>query len=182
MAQNYRNPYTSPSDPVPAKRIEAQEPTEEPRADWIPYRGSEQHGVMQTEPIPYPDEDYAEDIQAELQAEIKAQESQEAEIEPIPVTIVFDRRPKFDTHWRVTRYPVNAGNVTLILGRNDRRTQAVIKVMTGSISISHEQGAAFMGYPLAEGETITMDSIEEVWCTATTDANIAVLQTYVVDR
>lgn len=139
-----------------------------------PYRGTETHGV--------PDPDYTEpDLEFKGEQARVEYEEPEKETDPIPVRVV-NEYAREETQWRVSRFPVSAGQSTHIVARDRTRTQVIVKVVTGSIVISDQQNpAAFTGYPLGAGETFTTDAVTPVYATGVADADVAVLQSYRVE-
>lgn len=157
-------PNDKPLEPVP----------EDYAGKVYPYRGTETHGV--------PDPEYTEpDLEFKGEHARVEYEEPEREHDPIPVIIV-NESAREETQWRVSRVPIDNGQSTHIVARDRRRTSVIVKVVTGSIVISDQPNpVAFTGFPLVAGETFTTDAVTPVYATATSNADVAVLQSYRVE-
>jgi hypothetical protein len=128
------------------------------------YRGTEQHGVAPTTHFhDVPPIDETVDVHVEEQPPEQA---------PVPVRIVYEHSNE-RRDWRAVNVPVAGGAVgatpsTLIVGRNRSRTALRVKNTHATDIVyigSSESVNAATGYPLAAGESITLDSARDgdVW-------------------
>jgi hypothetical protein len=142
-------------------------------------RGTEEHGVDWS-----PSEGY-EDGTDEYKGEaLRIQyEEEPPEVEPVPVRVVSEY-PREEAHWRVTRTALSAGQTAALVGRQESRTMVVVKVVSGDCYIGDQlnNASTYTGYPLAAGDSFTTDAVTAIYGFSAAGADIAVLQSFRVER
>lgn len=162
---------TEPLHPIPERSF----------APVFPYRGTEQHGVP-VDPVPW----IPRDADAQSWEGEETFDPEEVPIEPIPVIVVNESERELRS-WRALQMPVRTNAAALIVGQNTRMTRVRIRNMAAAgddtiLWIGHTSNVSRLyGWPVYPGESIEIDTEEEVYgtldSTATdgTTVDIAVL-------
>ena len=136
-----------------------------PAVRYVPYRGTEQHGVPFGSGIPPAEEDVAggkvvtEDYYAPPTEDVA----------PVPVRIVEEAAHEY-SQWRAYQTVVT-GTVSRVVPRKERRQRVTIRNISTSdrVWIGHDNGVtALSGFPLGGNTDVELTGEGEVWAVADT--------------
>lgn len=178
-----------PGQQTPVERPTALPPAlEKVKGKWLPYRGSNDHGVKipdnQDPEAYYENTEYDDETQTGYLPE-------PTEHDPVPVRIVQGNSAKEQLNWRSLRVPVSDVG-SRILGRHDKRRNVTItNQKTGgsypygnAVYIGPDSGiSAYTGYQLLGGDSITLRTTEDIWaiCDSGNAAELSIVFEYAVE-
>lgn len=114
------HPYAGSVATDPETHPESVKPAVEGRAGWNPYRGSEAHGVQQTEEIPMPIDDWEKESQDEIDARTW-HKPKLRDAEPQPVVKGWSKEQAVRVTARTNAITLQRNEWTRILDKNPRR-------------------------------------------------------------
>jgi hypothetical protein len=157
LVATLRPPITTPEgEPIPDALV----PHAEGRAASIPYRGMQVHGGPHPEAQAYvTDNDY-------LDTDVNVVWNEPEEKHIVDVRVIQDSGEQI-TNFRAGQFPTG-DNAQMIFNRNRSRTSLKIKNLSATGGNSCWIGAdesvnAMNGYRLDPGETLELQSTEDVW-------------------
>jgi hypothetical protein len=114
------HPYAGSVETDPESHPESVKPAIEGRSGWNPYRGSEQHGVQQTEQIPMPVDDWERESNDELEARTW-HKPKIRDAEPTPTVKGWSKEVAVVVTARTSAITLQRNTWTKILDKNNRR-------------------------------------------------------------
>jgi hypothetical protein len=175
---------------TPPERPKALPPAlEKVKGKWLPYRGSNDHGVKI--PDNQDPEAYYENSEAEHETGDGVYVPEHVEHDPVPVRIVQGTSAKEQLNWRAVRVPVTDVG-SRILGRHDKRRNVTItNQKTGgtypygnAVYVGPDSGISpYTGYQLLGGDSITLRTTEDIWaiCDSGNTAELSIAFEYGVE-
>jgi hypothetical protein len=152
---------------------------EQVRGANIPYRGIVDHGVDGSDVKPEDEAHYYDNARPVEYVESEADKAPE----PVPVVVVRGRERREVRAFGVGNIPLTQFQPYMIVGRDIRRTNVIIRNPVGSagvVFIGPDNGvSAISGYPLAAGEERNIGTTEPVWVrTDTALVNVLITTEY----